>query len=64
MTIKGFTGLGQTHIKGRKDFAARMDQLIAEARGEQERARAAKRNRATATHSKKRGFAIDCTHFS
>jgi len=49
MTIKGFTGLGQTHIKGRKDFAARMDQLIAEARAEQERARAAKRNRATAT---------------
>jgi hypothetical protein len=47
--IKGFTGLGQTHIKGRKDFAARMDQLIAEARAEQERARAAKRNRATAT---------------
>ena len=41
MTIKGFTGLGQTHIKGRKDFAARMDRLIAEARTEQERARAA-----------------------
>ncbi len=31
MTIKGFNGLGQTHIKGRKDFAARMDRLIAEA---------------------------------
>ena len=49
MTIKGFTGLGQTHIKNRKDFAARRNQLIAEARAEQERARAAKRNRATAT---------------
>ena len=34
------------HIKGRKDLAARMDRLIAEARTEQERARAAKRNRA------------------
>ena len=31
----GFTGLGQTHIKGRKDFAA-LDRLIAEARAEQE----------------------------
>ena len=57
MTIKGFTRLGQTHIKGSKDFAPPMDQLIAEARADTRR----QAQPGGGDSLKKPPHAIDCT---